>query len=136
MEANTRTFVVDKVLYGNLKKPNNLGLQSFSPYIQLDNNEVRGYFGNDAVKKVADAASGTTLEGVVVPLPLDVKLTGYQYLTQLGVPPNAQEAAMLKWLALPSHIQESLIAQWEALDKTNESAVSAFVMGVMSQIGG
>lgn len=135
MEANTRTFVVDKVLFGNLVKPNNLGLKSFSPYIRLDNNETRGYFGKDAEKKVADAASGTTLEGTKVSLPLDVKLTGYQYLTQLGVPPSEQEAAMLKWLALPSQVQEALISQWEALNKSDAAAVSAFVMGVMAQLG-
>jgi hypothetical protein len=134
MDPNARTFVVDKTLYGNVKKPYNLGLQTFSPYIALDTNETRAYFGTDAQQKVADAASGTTLEGIPVELPLDVKYVGNQYLSQLGVPPEQQEAAMAKWLALSQSTQASLVDQWAALDKSDVPAVTSFVQSVLATL--
>lgn len=134
MDPNKRTYAVDRTLYGNVSKPFSLGLSTFSPKIRLDDNKVVAYFGKTALDKVVDSETGESLSGSAYELPLDVKTTGYVYLTQLGVPPSEQEAAMLKWLALSPSLQASLVAQWNALDKNDTQAVSTFVMGVMSQL--
>lgn len=134
MEPATRTFVVDKSLYGNIARSNTFGLSTFSPFVRLDNNKLVAYFGKNALSEVVDATTAKTVEGSEVPLPLDVKLTGYQYLSQMGIPANQQEAAMEKWLKLPESLQTTLMSQWAALDKSDTQAVQTFITGVLASL--
>lgn len=127
-----RAYVLDKAQYGNVERPNTLRLSTYAPTLSLDDGSKRAYFGKFALQKVADPEAQKTLEGDSVQIPMDVKLVGYQYLTALGVPAEAQQSAMAKWMSLPQASQLSYISTWESLDKSDAAAVNSFVQGLFA----
>lgn len=130
----TRAYTVDKRIYGDVVRRNTLGLQTFSPTIQLDDGSYVAYFGFDALDKVADPQSKKALDGDTVDVPMDVRTVGNQYLTLLGIPAKSQEAAMKKWLSLLEDVRNGYIAQWESLDKSDSAAVNAFAGGLYTTL--
>ena len=128
---DSRAFVTDKSYFGNVQRTNVLGL-SYAPEITLDSTVTVAYFGANSTSQIVNAATGLNGNGETFPLPLDVKMIGYEYLSQMGVSATQQEAMLAAWLALPPEVSKQYTDDWEALDKTDVSSITAFVSGLMA----
>jgi hypothetical protein len=128
-----RAFALDKGLYGNVARRNVLGLAN-APELVLDDTNRVAYFGRNVVEKIVDPQTGHDGLGVEHSLPLDVKIIGYQVLTQFGYTAEQQEGLMAAWLVMPQAQKDDYSAQWKVLDTTDIPAVTAFVTSLVTAL--
>lgn len=105
-----------------------------APELVLDDTNRVAYFGRSVIEKIVDPQTGHDGLGNEHPLPLDVKIVGYDVLTQFGYSTTQQEALLAAWLTLPQAQKDDYTAQWKILDVTNTSDVTAFVTSLVNAL--
>lgn len=131
--VNGRKFALDTELYGTINRTNVLGLQD-APAMTMDDGSSRAYFGANVPTQLVDAETATNGVGQTFPLPLDVKMVGYLYLTQMGYSAEQQLELMAAWMALPSSERTTRSAAWDAVDKNDQVAALAFINALIAYL--
>jgi hypothetical protein len=127
-----RTFALDRGEFGTVQRRYMLGLKSPSPQVQLDDNTSVAYFGSKVPATLVDTETGSDGLGNTHPLPLDVKMVGYLYLSQMGFTAEQQQQLLFAWRSMTSAQQQSYTDAWAAVNKSDAAAVQAYVTGLVT----
>lgn len=128
-----RVFDATKNEYGTVVRNNLLGLKD-CPVIVLDNDSLRGFAGTRRDEDVVLPSTGKTVSGSAIELPLDVRTIGNEELIAYGVDESVRTAMFAQFRALPAATQQSYVDQWNSVDKSDETALHAFLDGMLAAL--